>query len=594
MNQILSNLSVRNRLGLGFSLVLLLSIASMIFALQRLNIVADSTRRMMDEPLAKERAISDWYRNIHAGVQRASAIGKSKDDSLVAFFEKDSANSVKASSVHQKKIEGLLRSDEERKLFSEIADLRKTYLSLRDKIVVLKKEGKFDEAEKTLENVFLPSAATYVDKVQQLLNMQRQEIDALSEGIKSIAASSQALVVALGVAAVLLGATCAWLLAGSIVNPLSRAVEITQSVAKGNLCNAIPTQGSDEIAQIMKALHDMQDSLSGVVSSVRQGSESVATASGEIAQGNNNLSARTEQQAAAIEETNASMSEIGSTINQNADAARQANELATNASNVAVQGGEVVGRVVNTMKEINESSRKISDIISVIDGIAFQTNILALNAAVEAARAGEQGRGFAVVASEVRSLAGRSAEAAKEIKHLITASVDKVEQGTALVDQAGATMTEVVSSIRRVADIVGEISSASNEQSLGVGQVAEAIGSVDQTTQHNAALVEEMAAAASSLNQQAQELVQTVAVFRLAERHGIGMTLSQARVPTAPPSSKPFSDHGRRGSGMTAAAAPRVRLPSPAMRPAPKPVQVAAAQAAPKASAPESDEWETF
>jgi methyl-accepting chemotaxis protein len=241
----------------------------------------------------------------------------------------------------------------------------------------------------------------------------------------------------------------------------------------------------------------------------------VATASAEIAQGNNDLSARTESQASALEQTSAAMEQLGATVVQNADSAAQANQLARNASSVAVQGGQVVGQVVETMKGINDSSRKIADIISVIDGIAFQTNILALNAAVEAARAGEQGRGFAVVASEVRSLAGRSAEAAKEIKGLIIDSVRRVEQGSALVDRAGVTMTEVVNAIKRVTDLVGEISSASKEQSIGVAQVGEAITQMDQATQQNAALVEEMAAAASSLKSQASDLVGTVELFKL-------------------------------------------------------------------------------
>jgi methyl-accepting chemotaxis protein len=279
-----------------------------------------------------------------------------------------------------------------------------------------------------------------------------------------------------------------------------------------------PVQGAHQspAGSVLASLGDMQESLVKVVGNVRSGSESVATASSEIAQGNHDLSVRTEQQASALEETTASMEELGATVKQNADSARQANQLAVNASTVAIQGGEVVGQVVETMKGINDSSRKISDIISVIDGIAFQTNILALNAAVEAARAGEQGRGFAVVASEVRSLAGRSAEAAKEIKALIGASVLRVEQGTALVDQAGTTMTEVVSSIKRVTDIMGEISAASNEQAAGVAQVGEAVAQMDQATQQNAALVEQMSAAASSLKNLANEQVQTVAIFRLA------------------------------------------------------------------------------
>jgi methyl-accepting chemotaxis protein-1 (serine sensor receptor) len=308
-----------------------------------------------------------------------------------------------------------------------------------------------------------------------------------------------------------------FLLIRGLSRALEKAVEVAYAVAQGDLTQTIEVRGDNEMARLMKALTAMSESLIKVVSSVRQGSDGVATASAEIAQGNNDLSARTEQQASALEQTAASMEELGSTVKQNADSARQANQLAMNASTVAVKGGEVVGQVVDTMKGINESSRKISDIISVIDGIAFQTNILALNAAVEAARAGEQGRGFAVVASEVRSLAGRSAEAAKEIKNLIGASVERVEHGTALVDQAGITMTEVVSSIKRVTDIMGEISAASNEQALGVTQVGEAVTQMDQATQQNAALVEEMAAAASSLKSQAQELVQTVAVFKLSE-----------------------------------------------------------------------------
>ena len=351
----------------------------------------------------------------------------------------------------------------------------------------------------------------------------------------------------------------------------------------GDLTHRITTTGTDELAVIASSFNQFVEKIHAVLKQVRANADGVSIASAEIASGNHDLSARTEGQASALEETAASMEELSSTVKQNADNARQANQLALSASTVAIQGGEVVGQVVETMKGINDASKKISDIISVIDGIAFQTNILALNAAVEAARAGEQGRGFAVVASEVRSLAGRSAEAAKEIKSLINASVERVEHGTVLVDQAGTTMTEVVSSIRRVTDIMGEISAASSEQALGVAQVGEAVTQMDQATQQNAALVEEMAAAASSLKAQAQELVQTVAVFKLENepQHGNGNTLPFSAVRA--PQTGSLSIKNR-------AAKPPLRMPAKATT-----QRVIAKPAAPKATTASSDaDWETF
>ncbi len=356
----------------------------------------------------------------------------------------------------------------------------------------------------------------------------------------------------------------------------SQAVAVAKEVGAGNLSSAVHLQPGDETS-LMAQLQHMQASLRQVVTNVRLGSESVATASAEIAQGNHDLSARTEQQAAALEQTAASMKQLSATINQNTDSARQANQLALNASSVALQGGKVVNQVVETMKGINESSRKIADIISVIDGIAFQTNILALNAAVEAARAGEQGRGFAVVASEVRSLAGRSAEAAKEIKNLIGTSVERVEHGTALVDQAGSTMTEVVDSIKRVTDIMGEISAASTEQSTGVAQVGQAVAQMDQSTQQNAALVEEMAAAASSLRSQAQELVEMVAPFNL----GKGAPSPQSRAPLPRPQAKKSIAHAPQSR-------PQVKGIGRAATPSPQAKGIA--RAAPAAE----DDWDTF
>ncbi len=300
-----------------------------------------------------------------------------------------------------------------------------------------------------------------------------------------------------------------------LVTDIQQASRLAEDVAAGQLNHAITTQRRDEVGDLLCALGAMQVQLRKLVGDVRASADNISTASAEVAHGNADLSQRTEEQAAALEETAASMEQLSSTVTQNADNAQQANQLARGASTAAIKGGEVVGQVVTTMKGINDSSKKIADIISVIDGIAFQTNILALNAAVEAARAGEQGRGFAVVASEVRSLAGRSADAAKEIKTLINASVERVKQGTVLVDQAGVTMIEVVASIKRVTDIMGEISAASSEQSVGVAQVGKAITQMDQVTQQNAALVEESAAAAESLKSQAQQLLQAVSVFKL-------------------------------------------------------------------------------
>ena len=358
------------------------------------------------------------------------------------------------------------------------------------------------------QNKFINALQDLVKLQEQLMQESRQTADA---GITSIRNT----VLVTGVLALLAAVVFAVALTRRVTEPLTRSVKALRAIAAGDLAVRFDTAGQGETGILLQTLKEMQGSLATVVAQVRQGSEGVATASAEISQGNSDLSSRTESQASALEETAASMEELAATVRQNADSAHQANQLARNASTVAIQGGEVVNQVVDTMKGINDASRKISDIISVIDGIAFQTNILALNAAVEAARAGEQGRGFAVVASEVRSLAGRSADAAKEIKSLINASVERVEAGTELVDRAGATMTEVVSSIKRVTDIVAEITAASSEQASGVAQVGEAVTQMDQATQQNAALVEEMAAAAISLKSQAQDLVEVVAAFKL-------------------------------------------------------------------------------
>jgi methyl-accepting chemotaxis protein len=381
-----------------------------------------------------------------------------------------------------------------------------------------------------------------------------------------------------------------------ITAPLASAVRVAKEISVGNLAMPVAASGQDEIAELLHALEDMRRSLTKVVSGVRRSADGVSVASTEIAQGNNDLSARTEHQASALEQTASSMEELGSTVRQNAENARTANQLAMSASTVATHGGNVVTEVVETMKGINESSRKIADIIGVIDGIAFQTNILALNAAVEAARAGEQGRGFAVVAGEVRSLAQRSAQAAREIKGLINASVERVEQGSALVDRAGATMTDVVTSIRRVTDIMGEISAASSEQSAGVAQVGEAITQMDQATQQNAALVEQSAAAASSLTTQAQELVNAVSVFKLAEGDTAGGLLARPQpvVRTMPKAATSLAKSLPARSTPKVTNAAKAMAPGAAQRPAGLPVQKMPTPAVAAATSSSDSDWETF
>ncbi len=512
----LSNLSVAKRLGLGFAIVLFLSMGVIGLSISRLNTIADATQQMMDEPIKTERLVGDWYRNVRSGLTRTTAIARSTDASLVDFFREEQRVSTQTSGEYYKLIQDRMDKPKEKALIEQVDGLRKAYLAQRDAIYALKKEGKADEANKMLEEQYAPKVKRYIELIEALQQNQRDQVDQLAQDIQNTRRTSTQLLMVLGAISLALGALFSWILAGSVTKPLAKASDMAQRVASGDLTTSIVEHGKDEVGRLLASLQAMQSSLAQVVHNVRSGSESVSNASAEIAQGNNDLSARTEQQASALQETAASMEQLNSAVKQNADNARQANQLAMTASTVAVRGGEVVGQVVETMKGINDASRKISDIISVIDGIAFQTNILALNAAVEAARAGEQGRGFAVVASEVRSLAGRSAEAAKEIKALISSSVVRVEQGTALVDKAGDTMTEVVSSIRRVTDIMGEISAASSQQSAGVSQVGEAVTQMDQATQQNAALVEEMAAAASSLRSQANDLVETVAVFKLS------------------------------------------------------------------------------
>ena len=511
----MGNLNTGKKIGFVFTIVLAVAIAICAIGLWQMNRITASTRELMALPLTKERLVGDWYRTVYGGSRRLLAIAKSSDSSLVEFFAEDAANSTREVGVMLKKIEQLLTSPEEAKLLKQIAQTRDVYNGYKIDITKAKKANDAEAANRVMTDKFVPTSKVYQDQLRQLLDMQRKTIDDSAARIEAAAATSLHLQMGLVVLLALLVAGCGVALRASIVKPLQDAIAVARRVAKGDLSGEIVVASRDEAGQLLDALRDMNAELRGLVTQVIQGAGHIAGASNEIASGNLELSSRTEQQAGSLEETASSMEELTSTVKQTSDNARQANQLAGSASEVAARGGVVVRQVIDTMGTIAASSHKIVDIIGVIDGIAFQTNILALNAAVEAARAGEQGRGFAVVASEVRSLAQRSAAAAKEIKVLIDASAASVQAGTELVGQAGTTMGEIVDSIRRVADIMGEISAATGEQTLGIEQVNEAISQMDQTTQQNASLVEEAAAASETLQRQAAELAAAVRVFKL-------------------------------------------------------------------------------
>jgi methyl-accepting chemotaxis protein len=515
---IFSNWKLSTQLNAAFGALIVLILAIVAMALLQMSFMRASTVAIVDKNVpsieflaAMDRTLANYrISEMRHVINTDDSAMKGIEDSLVKLrtdFDGASQGFSK-----------LLSTDQERKAFEVFAADWRKYQQLSEKILTLSRSND-DEVARSLLNA--DSYKTFQSANAEIGSLIALNHDAANaESVKSEDASRSARYAMIGglVFSMAFAIVVAVLITRSFSRQLggepNEAARVAQRVAEGDLSAVIELKHGDSTS-LMAQLKSMQQSLSVVVDHVRHGSEGVSIASAEIAQGNQDLSARTENQASALEETASSMEQLGVTVKQNADSAHRANQLALNASTVAVKGGAVVGQVVQTMKEINDASKKISEIISVIDGIAFQTNILALNAAVEAARAGENGRGFAVVASEVRSLAGRSAEAAKEIKSLINASVERVDQGSALVDKAGITMTEVVGSIKLVTDLMGEISAASTEQSLGVAQVGEAVTQMDHATQQNAALVEEMAAAASSLKSQAQELVQVVAVFNL-------------------------------------------------------------------------------
>ena len=531
----LKNYRISTQLGFAFGMFALLIALLGGLAILKTQRMSDSVSYIMDDRFPAFVDVNNLRNeaNLQARVTRNILLMTRVDD---IKKERDAAiESRKRVDAISERLDKSIVSDKGKTIYATLIEHKRAWRREGNAFFALVEEGKKAEAGEFLLTVVRPVQLTYFADIEALNQEQTGVMQQAGKDAVATGTEVRATVWVVGgfslIFAVLVGV---WIIR-SITGPINEAVAVSTAVAAGDLSLQFEAAGKSETAQLLISLKNMQASLVKVVSNVRENSESVATASAQIAQGNNDLSQRTEQQASALEQTAASMEQLGATVKQNADNARQANQLAMSASTIAIKGGDVVSQVVETMKGINDSSKRIADIISVIDGIAFQTNILALNAAVEAARAGEQGRGFAVVASEVRSLAGRSAEAAKEIKSLIGTSVERVEQGTTLVDRAGATMNEVVHSIRRVTDIMGEISAASTEQSAGLSQVGQAVSQMDQVTQQNAALVEESAAAAESLKVQAQALVQVVAVFKLSQPVGrAAPSTSELRVKDRP------------------------------------------------------------
>jgi methyl-accepting chemotaxis protein len=512
----MKNLKIGTRLGAGFAALLILMSIITSIGIWRLQSVGSLTDFMVNDALVKERLVNGFYKSIELNVGRIVAAAKNADPVQQKFYKDQIVATISKNNDYLKRMEATITDDAGKAQLNEINDRRKVVLAANAAVFKEKDAGNEAAAKKAVDEQLIPASVTYLAAIEKLSTQQSDSITALTAQVNQLFRTARTMMIGLGVLALLGGIALAYTITRSITQPLAIAVEIASRVAQGDLSNHhIRIESRDETGQLMAALKDMNDKLINIVSQVRNGTETIATVSTEIANGNLDLSSRTEQQAGALEETAAAMEQLTSTVKQNADSARQANQLALSASAVASQGGSVVGQVIDTMGAINTSSKKIVDIISVIDGIAFQTNILALNAAVEAARAGEQGRGFAVVASEVRSLAQRSASAAKEIKELITDSVDKVDSGSRLVQNAGTTMSEVVDSVKRVTDIVAEITAASQEQSTGIEEVNRAIVLMDQNTQQNAALVEQAAAAARSLQDQSAGLARVVGFFKM-------------------------------------------------------------------------------
>jgi methyl-accepting chemotaxis protein len=511
----MNRLKIGHRLALGFACVLVMALMLAGTGIWRMRAAAQATDALVKSSLRDERLMAEWRKAIELNAVRAVASLRSTDaDQQKALGADMTASSARAEEIQNGFVASV--SDPAMKdLLDKLMETRKAYTDSRKVALQAVKAGDQGEALRHFDADTRPKLAAYLSATQKMTEHQAAVIDAEAAAIARQYDHSRTLLLAVTALAVLAGVAFSVAITRSVTSPLAEAVALANRVADGDLSARIGSSARDETGALISALGRMNDNLAGLVSQVRTGADTIATAASEIATGNLDLSSRTEQQASSLEETASSMEELTSTVRQNADNARQAEQLATAASDVASQGGTVVAQVVETMGAIDASSRRIVDIISVIDGIAFQTNILALNAAVEAARAGEQGRGFAVVATEVRSLAQKSAAAAHEIKNLIGDSVNKVQAGGRLVAQAGTTMQDVVASVQRVTDIMAEISAASSEQSAGIEQVNQAIAQMDQVTQQNAALVEEAAAAAASLQDQASGLSTLVGTFRL-------------------------------------------------------------------------------
>ena len=511
----MKSIKIGYRLGLGFAAVVALMVVLVLVGLRALSNMDDSVDKIVNANNVKIEAVStirDLQKEIAIGVRDLTLV--TGEDEIKAA----DARIVKTSQAYAEaaaRLDELIQSEKGKQLLGAVRASQAAAQPLLEKLTQHGRANEMDLAVRYLVDTVVPASLRWDAAIDALAQYQTALNQQEKAAVEATYDTAFRLSLGLGIASVILAGVIAWLVTRSITRPLTEAVAIAQTVASGDLSRTIIVNSTDETGQLLGALRDMNASLQQIVGDVRTGTETMATAANEIATGNLDLSSRTEQQAGSLEETASSMEELTTTVKRNADNARLANSLASSATDVALEGGAVVARVIDTMNSIDESSKRIVDIIAVIDGIAFQTNILALNAAVEAARAGEQGRGFAVVATEVRNLAHRSASAAKEIKDLIGDSVEKVGTGSKLVTEAGATIERVVRSVRQVNDIMGEISTASVEQEQGIDQINQAISEMDTVTQQNAALVEEAAAAAQSLQEQSSALVELVSVFTL-------------------------------------------------------------------------------